>query len=48
MLKQKMLGSEAGGKLYKDQVMLQALQDAITTKYNLDKKVMTTLMMMNC
>tara|TARA_A100001037_G_C15120119_1_gene623355 strand:+ start:941 stop:2002 length:1062 start_codon:yes stop_codon:yes gene_type:complete len=34
----KMLGSEAGGKLYKDQVMLQALQDAITTKYNLDKK----------
>ena len=34
----KMLGSEAGGKLYKDQVMLQALQDAVTTKWKLDKK----------
>ena len=34
----KMLGSEAGGKLYKDQVMLQALQDAITAKWKLDKK----------
>ena len=34
----KMLGSEAGGKLYKDQVMLKALQDAVTTKWKLDKK----------
>ena len=33
-----MLSSEAGGKLYKDQVMLNALKNAVATKYNLDKK----------
>ena len=33
-----MLSSEAGGKLYKDQVMLATLQNAITTKWKLDKK----------
>ena len=39
----KMLGSEAGGKLYKDQVMLQTLQKAVATKWKLDKKGLDNL-----